>query len=144
MPGLGYDEIKKFKLTLPKNIQNDIIELGYTSQESVEYFMQNAKAFVFPTIFEGFGMPILESFASEIPVVCSNTTACPEVAWDCAVLVDPKKHHDIAKGIYQIINSKELSSKLVSCGVKRVRTFSWKKAAEETLGGNHKLSKKNK
>lgn len=133
MPGLGYDEIKKYKLTLPKNIQKDIIELGYTSQEDVEYFMQNAKAFVFPTIFEGFGMPILEAFASEIPVVCSNTTACPEIAGDSAILVDPKDSNNIADGIYKIINSNKLSDKLINDGKKRVQNFSWEKASQKTL-----------
>ncbi len=133
MPGLGYDEIKKYISELPKETKKDIIELGYTSQEDVEYFMQNAQAFIFPTLFEGFGMPILEAFTSEIPVVCSDTTACPEIAGNCAILIDPKSTKSIENGILKIINDETITKTLINCGKNRVKQFSWKKAAQETL-----------
>lgn len=133
MPGLGYEEIKTYLVNLDKNIQNDIVELGYVGNNELIYYQQNADAFVFPTLFEGFGMPILESFACGVPVICSNTTACPEVAGDAAELVNPNSVKDIARGIHKVISSEKLKDELIHKGFARIKQFSWEKAAQETL-----------
>lgn len=133
MPGLGYDEIKKYLLNIDTHIQKDIIELGYVSSEELVYYQQNADAFIFPTLFEGFGMPILESFACGVPVICSNTTACPEVAGNAAELVDPKDTKDIARGIDKVLSDHSYRQSLITNGYFRLKQFSWDKAAKETL-----------
>ena len=144
MPGLGYEEIKKYLLNLDKILQQDIIELGYVDSDKLIYYQQNADAFVFPTLFEGFGMPILESFACGVPVICSDTTACPEIANNAAKLVRPKDNKDIAKGIFEVISNKEYHNQLVKKGFVRVRQFSWEKAAKQTLDAILDCAKNNK
>jgi glycosyltransferase involved in cell wall biosynthesis len=133
MPGLGYNDIKQFINSLSPKLQKEIIQLGYTSSENAQYFMQNASVFAFPTLFEGFGMPILEAYISEIPVVCSNTTACPEIAGKCAIKINPHNANDIARGILQTINLPKNTKRLIQCGKKRVKKFSWNEAAKRTL-----------
>jgi len=133
MPGLGYEKIQKFISLQNDAIKNDIVELGYVSDEHLPYFLQNAEVFVFPTLFEGFGIPIIESFACGVPVICSDTTALPEVAQGAALLVNPKDVNDIAQAIYKVVSDKKLKQKLVLEGLDKAKEFSWEKAAKETL-----------
>jgi len=133
MPGLGYDEIKKFISNQTENIQKDIIELGYVAQEDLPRWFQNAQVYVFPTLFEGFGIPVIEAFASGTSVVCSNTTSLPEISQGAAILVNPKNINDISTGIYKIINDKNLKNRLIKEGLAKSKQFSWEKAARQTL-----------
>ena len=78
-PGYRYEKIKAYILSLPENIQKDIHELGYVENRELSEWMKNADVFYFPTLFEGFGLPVLEAMASGVPVVASNTTSIPEI-----------------------------------------------------------------
>ncbi len=95
--------------------------------------MQAAEALVFPSLAEGFGLPVLEAFASGLPVITSSTTALPEVAGDAALLVDPHCHEAIAGAMTQVLESPELQGQLRARGRERARRFSWARCAEETL-----------
>lgn len=89
-----------------------------------------AKVLVFPSLYEGFGLPILDAFASETPVVTSNISSMPEVAGGAAVLVDPYSIDSIVDGINKAITDRD---KLIKKGKQRLKDFSWEKAARETL-----------
>jgi glycosyltransferase involved in cell wall biosynthesis len=94
---------------------------------------RNALAFVFPSLHEGFGIPILEAFASNCPVVLSNTTCFPEIAGDAALYFDPKDKQSIYNSVKKIITDKQLASELRKLGAERVSKYTWSKAAQQTL-----------
>ncbi|MCX6812737.1 MAG: glycosyltransferase family 1 protein [Candidatus Berkelbacteria bacterium] len=131
-PGFRYDEIKKMIDSAGK-IKNDIIETGFVSDDELSKLYKNASVFVFPSLYEGFGFPILEAFAAGTPVVTSNTSSMPEVAGDAAILVNPKKPFEIAAAISQILNKPRLRDDLVKKGFAQLKNYDWNICAKETL-----------
>lgn len=107
--------------------------LNYVSIEELRVLFQCASLYVHPSLHEGFGLTLLEAFASETPVLTSNVTALPEVAGDAAYFVDPYSVAEISQGIQRMLTSPSLQEVLVQKGVARARKFSWEKCAEETL-----------
>lgn len=103
---------------------------GPVSDQDLANYMAGASAFVYPSLYEGFGLPILEAFHHKVPTAVSNTSSIPEVAGDAAILFDPLDEEAIAKGIADAIKHK---TKLVSAGTKQLAKFSWQKTAHETL-----------
>ncbi len=130
-PGFGYDEIKQ-EINLSK-FKNDIIETGFVSDNNRNALYKNASLFAFPSLFEGFGFPILEAFSAGIPVVTSNVSSMPEVAGAGAILVNPKKPFEIAASMSQILNKPQIGQKLITIGKKQITKYSWDVCAEETL-----------
>ncbi len=111
----------------------DVLFLGWLPFEDLAPIYSGAEAFVFPSLHEGFGLPVLEAFASGVPVVCSNIAPITEVAGDAALLVDPLCPEAIAKGIERVLTEDGLRKRLVNAGLERAAAFSWKKTAEETV-----------
>jgi len=107
----------------------DILFTGVVPEKHLPYFYSAAKVFVFPSFHESFGMPILEAMACGCPVVTSNVFACPEVAGDAALLVNPFDIKDIALGIYRIIEDDALREELARRGIERSKLFTWRKSA---------------
>jgi glycosyltransferase involved in cell wall biosynthesis len=99
--------------------------LGYLPEETLAVMYRLAGVFVFPSLYEGFGLPPLEAMASGTPVVTSNVSSLPEVAADAAVLVDPHDPHAIAEGIYRLLTDERLRRDLRVKGLARARQFSW-------------------
>lgn len=99
--------------------------LGYLPEETLAVMYRLAGVFVFPSLYEGFGLPPLEAMASGTPVVTSNVSSLPEVAGDAAVLVDPYDPEAIADGIYRVLTDEELRVALKRKGLARARQFSW-------------------
>jgi len=130
-PGFGYDEISE-EINKSK-YKADIIETGFVSDSDRNSLYQSASIFVFPSLFEGFGFPILEAFAAGIPVVTSTISSMPEVAGNGAILINPKKPFEIAAAMSQILNKPELARKLVRSGQKELLKYSWETCAKETL-----------
>ena len=93
----------------------------------------NAECFVFPSQYEGFGIPVLESFACNCPLVCSNSSSLPEVAGDAAEYFDPLNTEEMSAKILKVIEDKDLREKLRSSGRERLKLFSWDKSAQEHL-----------
>jgi glycosyltransferase involved in cell wall biosynthesis len=127
----GYDEIEK--ICTDSDIKEDILLLGYVSQNNYPKLMASATGFVFPSKFEGFGLPVLEAMASGVPVTCSNISALKEVAGDAALYFDPDNIDDIKNKIEEIFNNPEQRSDLIQKGLERAKRFSWSKVARETL-----------
>lgn len=141
MPGLGYDEIKKVIDNAPHDIKKDIIELGYVSDDDHVKYLQNASIFIFPSLFEGFGMPIIEAFSAGIPVICSNVASLPEIAQNAAIYINPYDTKNIEESIYNLTINNDLKNKIIASGFKRAKYFSWEKAAKETLNIIEKTAK---
>jgi len=107
--------------------------LGYVPEEDLPLFYSAAGAFVFPSLYEGFGLGVLESMACGCPVIVGRGTACEEVAGTAGIAVDPWSARSIADAAYGLLTDSELASRCSELGRKRSEQFSWKKAAEETL-----------
>jgi glycosyltransferase involved in cell wall biosynthesis len=95
---------------------------------------RGAAAFVYPSLYEGFGIPPLEAMSNDCPVVCSNTSSMPEVVGDAAVLFDPAEPDEIRRAIESVVHSQDLRDKLIAHGRIRVQQFSWDRCAAETAG----------
>jgi len=127
----GYNSI--MGMIKENDLQNNVIMLGWLPFEDIPAIYRGATLFVYPTLHEGFGLPILEAMASGVPVVCSKIEPLIEVAGDAALFVDPYDHRDIARGISLVLNSWEERAKLIQKGLHRVRNFTWEKTATDTL-----------
>jgi len=127
--GYGGEKIKN-KINSSK-FKNDIILTGYVSDENKYYLMANADAFLFPTFYEGFGLPILEAQSVGAPVVCSNVSSMPEICGKGAVLVDPDDAEHIAGAIHKLISDDAHRNDIIEKGLENVKRFSWEKCAEE-------------
>src|SRR5262249_10808528 len=106
---------------------------GQVPFEMLRHIYQEVDLFLYPSLLEGFGLPVLEAFASGVPVVTSNSSSLPEVAGKAALLVDRESPKEMAGAIRRVIESKALRKKLIHSGLKRARQFSWDKMAKETL-----------
>ena len=107
--------------------------LGAVPDSDLAGLYSGAEAFVFPSLYEGFGFPVLEAQACGTPVVCSRTSSLPEVAGDGALLVDPYDVHAIADGMRRVVTDEALRRDLIERGRARARAFSWRQAAASTL-----------
>ena len=127
-------ELKLVLVGRPSNTQvkpeRNIRILGYVPQNDLGALLTGARGLVFASLYEGYGIPILDAFACGTPVVTSNTSSMPEVAGTAAILVDPYNASSIADGITKIINGPK---GLIEKGLARVREFSWEKTARMTL-----------
>jgi glycosyltransferase involved in cell wall biosynthesis len=106
---------------------------GYIPDEDVPALLSAATAFVFPSLYEGFGIPVLEAGGCGVPVITSNTSSLPEVAGDAALLVDPHDVDAIAEAMYRVVTDPDLAAELTRRGHENVKRFSWEKCARETL-----------
>lgn len=120
-------------LKLPEKIKKEIIFTGFLEDRNLPFVYSKASVFVLPSKYEGFGFPILEAFALNVPVVCSNTSSLPEIGGDGCLYADPCSCDDFAEQIYLVISNNEVSSALVKNGNNILCNFSWNKCALETL-----------
>jgi glycosyltransferase involved in cell wall biosynthesis len=111
-------------------VREDVRFLGFVPQPVLRVFYSRALAFLFPSLYEGFGLPPLEAMAHGAPVLTSNVSSLPELFRDAALLVNPDNVFDIARGIRQILTDPALRQTLINCGHARARSFSWQQAAE--------------
>ncbi len=105
---------------------------GYVSDEQLPGVYAGALALIYPSLYEGFGLPPLEAMACGTPVVTSETTSLPEVVGEAALLVDPATEESIADGIRRIVDDAPLRDRLRSAGLARARQYTWDRSAEET------------
>src|SRR6185437_7244145 len=96
-------------------------------------FYKHALCYVLPSLYEGFGLPVLEAMQRDCPVITSNVSSLPEAGGDAALYIDPEDADDIAAKITKLIDDKKLREELIEKGRKQVKKFSWEKTAKETL-----------
>lgn len=131
-PGYGYEEIRN-EIENSEELRNDIIKLGYVADENLPDLYKNASLLVYPSLYEGFGYPILEAFTFGIPVITSDKSSMKEIAEDAAILVNPDKFFEITAAMSQIINKPEIVTSLKLKSKKILPKYSWESCAEETL-----------
>ncbi len=115
------------------SLGDDIIWVGYLERQQVFDVLRNASCLVFPSFYEGFGLPVLEAMASGVPVVCSRAASLPEVAGNAAVFFDPFSVDDMAERITSVALDPQLRQELRKKGFKNLERFSWRKTAAETV-----------
>jgi glycosyltransferase involved in cell wall biosynthesis len=121
------------------NLTDDVILIDRRPHHELPLFYSGADVFVFPTFSEGFGLPPLEAMACGTPVVASNVTSVPEVVGDAAVMIDPYRPEDIARGILKCLTDDKLRADLNQRGIERAREFTWTKTAQQTIDAYEKV-----
>jgi len=120
--------------TLTLKLENDVIFTGLVEEKDLVPLYNGALAYVFPSLYEGFGLPPLEAMQCGVPVVASNISSIPEICGkDNAVFFDPQDPQNMAEKIFEVTSQKTLREKLIANGLQRVKQFSWKTMCEETL-----------
>jgi glycosyltransferase involved in cell wall biosynthesis len=127
--------IKKLKL------EDDVILIGRVQDTWVNYLYNAASMFVYPSFYEGFGLPPLEAMTCGTPVIVSKIKVMPEVVGDAALLIDPHDPEDLTVAMNRLLTDENLRSELIAKGLKRAAKFSWRKAARETLAVYHKVGR---
>ncbi len=112
---------------------SDVILTGYVGDDDLPALYRTASAFVYPSLFEGFGLPPLEAMACGTPVITSNISSLPEVAGSAALLIDPLNEQELAAALQRILNDQPLRARLRAEGVRQAAKFTWRDAAEKTL-----------
>ena len=124
---------KLFRSLGSLDLSDHVIFTGYVPHQELPLLMNAARAFVFPSLYEGFGLPVLEAMSCGTPVVTSNISSLPEIVGRAAVLVDPNDVESIADGMVRVLEDQGLRWRLSAEGLVQARRFSWDKAAQETL-----------
>jgi glycosyltransferase involved in cell wall biosynthesis len=114
-------------------VAEDVRFPGWVSTREVEGLWGLARAFVFPSLYEGFGLPVLEAMSRGVPVACSNASSLPEVAGDAALLFDPHDEEAAAAAIVRLLGDEALRTRLLALGTQRAASFTWENTARLTL-----------
>ncbi len=122
-----------FKYVKDSPVKNNIRFLGYVDPGVQGALYRNADLYLFPSLYEGFGISLLEAMASGIPVLCSNRSSLPEIGGDAVLTFDPEMHADIAAKILLVINNPKLRQRMIERGLSRVRQFSWQNHIDKML-----------
>lgn len=135
--GWKYSEIVNKIKSSPK--QRNIITLGYVAEIDKPFLMKLATAFVWPSLYEGFGLPVLEAMAVGTPVITSHVTSIPEVVGDAAIIVDPYNTEYISEAMEKLSTDKSLHALYSRKGIERARMFNWDNTCKTTLEALRKL-----
>ena len=131
------DEVSKHpdlrRAVVKGRVQNDVRFLGFVPIDVLRIFYDQAKIFVFPSLYEGFGLPPLEAMAHSTPVVTSNTSSIPEVVGEAAIMVNPENVFDIMKALHRVLLDQSLRDKLKARGLVQAQKFSWDVSARRML-----------
>ncbi|MFP1898894.1 glycosyltransferase family 4 protein [Lonsdalea quercina] len=113
--------------------------LGYMKSADLPYLFAGAHSFIFPSLYEGFGLPVLEAMASGVPVICSNSSSLPEVVGDCALMCDPLDTESLTELIQKSIEDDMWRNQAKADGLARAALFSWQRCAQETIRAYQKI-----
>jgi glycosyltransferase involved in cell wall biosynthesis len=118
---------------LALGLERDVRFVDWVSDGELEGLWEAADAFVFPSLYEGFGLPVLEAMARGVPVACSNASSLPEVAGDAAILFEPHDEAAIAAAIERLLGDESEAARLRAAGLRRAGEFSWERTARATF-----------
>lgn len=140
--GRSLDEVLN-DLHLEKEELENVHFTGFVADEDLAALYSGAEAFVFPSLYEGFGLPVLEAMQCGCPVIASNTSSIPEIAGGAAVLVDPYNEERLAASMWKVHASPKKREEMSERGVHEAKNYSWEKRAEKILGVYEKISEWN-
>ena len=130
--GFGYGSNEILRRVKASKAAHRIDVSGYLNDDDLDSLYAKAAIFAFPSLDEGFGMPVLEAMARGVPVIASNTSALPEVAGGAAVLVNPYSTPEISSALLQLASDEDLRERLAAAGLERAKSFTWDAAVEKT------------
>lgn len=139
--GWFYKEI--FEITRKLHMEETVIFTGYVDEDEKQALLLKAFLFVYPSFYEGFGIPILEAMACGIPVITGNVSALPEVAGNAAILINPNDRGEISTAVTGVLSDPELHEELSKKGPEQAKKFSWENTARKTLELIEKIAKDN-
>lgn len=131
--GESWNDSDVFRYINEHNLGSRIIKLGFLPEEELVVLYNLADCYLYPSLYEGFGLPILEAQACGCPVITSDRTSCPEVAGEGAVIVNPDSVEELSQGILKIVSDRNFRKELINRGFENIKRFSWKKAAREHI-----------
>ena len=141
----GFDPLKKEDelrdLIERFNVQNEVLYLGAIPYEHIPILYSEASLTAYLSLYEGFGLPVLEAMASGCPVICSSCSSLPEVVGNAGILVDPFDVNEIASKMHDLLTNEELKAKYVKRGLNRAREFSWESSAKKLIDVYNELLK---
>jgi glycosyltransferase involved in cell wall biosynthesis len=120
------------KMVEELNLTNEVIFLNYVPLSDLSSIYNLALIFVYPSLYEGFGLPVLEAMACGTPVITSNTSSLPEIVDDAGIMINPYSDKELSDAIIFLISNEEMRSELIRRGFERAKLFSWIKSAQET------------
>jgi glycosyltransferase involved in cell wall biosynthesis len=123
-----YDEI--FAAIRRLQLEGAVVHTGYLDRRDAVVLLRGSRACVYPSLYEGFGLPVLEAMAARTPVLTSNVSSLPEIAGDTALLVDPESTDAIEAGLTDLIQHREAALRRADAGYERAKRFTWEKSAE--------------
>ncbi len=128
-PAWKYEEVEEMRLTMP--YKEDVKWVGYMNVDELSDVIGGAYALLYASLFEGFGIPILEALQCDVPAIVSNTSSMPEVAGDAALLVDPTDPEDIATKMHTLYKDESLRKQLIANARVQIKKFSWQSSSEK-------------
>jgi glycosyltransferase involved in cell wall biosynthesis len=132
------EELEAAVQALPSPVRDRVVRTGYVGERDKVALLSGATLLVYPSLYEGFGFPVLEAFAAGVPVLTSNVSSLPEVAGDAAVLVDPNDPGAIAAGLAELFGDPDLRAVLSAGGLARAANFTWMMTARQTAEALHR------
>lgn len=129
----GWMDEEIFATLRELNLGHRVYLPGYIPQSELPALYSAAKVFVYASRYEGFGLPVLEAMACGAPVITSNVASMPEIAGDAGILINPDREDELTDAIARVLTDADLAARLARAGVERARSFSWERAAKETL-----------
>ncbi|GAK56335.1 mannosyltransferase B [Candidatus Vecturithrix granuli] len=130
--GEGWFSERLYRKVKDCKLEQQIVFPGYIPDECLPTLYSGAELFVFPSIYEGFGLPVLEAMSYRVPVVTSNVSSLPEIAGEAGVLIDPHQPDAIARGILKVLSDRQLQEQMREKGYRQAQRFSWERTAQET------------
>ncbi len=133
---LGGSYFKDFENILNENIENlgekkdKILKIGYVDDEDMSALYSGAEMFLFPSLYEGFGIPVLEAMKCGLPVICSNTTSLPEVIGDCGIKINPYSDSEMLSAMEKMYFDRDFREKCIIKGIERSKLFTWEKCVD--------------
>lgn len=128
----GWQYYPIFKLVKELKIESKVLFPGFIANKYLCSLYGSAEAFLFPSLYEGFGLPVIEAMANKCPVITSNVSSLPEVAGNACILVNPNSVHEIKEAIEKV-QDKNIRNDMIKKGLEQAKKFSWEKAARETI-----------
>lgn len=135
----GQWNVEQEQLIVDLNLATRVQQLGHVSETQLAHYYRTASVFVFPSLYEGFGLPILEAMATGLPVICSNATSLPEVAGEAALLFNPTDINMLAEHIQNVLNDSTERHRLRIAGWRQAQVFTWERTAQATLAVYNRL-----
>lgn len=129
----GWHNVEVYNLVSELGLQEKVKFLGFVPDEDLVFFYNGASVFVYPSFYEGFGIPVVEAMACGAPVITSNTSSLPEVVGEAGIMIDPGDIQGIADAMSKVLTDSSLQEELQKKSLERAKQFSWRRCAAETL-----------